>query len=268
MSRNLQPDAQDRTVVKLAKTINFLADYPNRRIQVVLKLLPSPTDILLNVDLDACALAYDGSQVLMLPRFVRALETGSSMFTMDLVWGHHLGDRRASQENRIVKYAHRNFGIRFLPSYARSLKDDFCLRVKAGSDDFISKQHNGKSNKDQTSAYKWEQRDRFPHGKEPGLKTLKRIAYLGRDFPLYFAFGVSPLILPPEDLQAQSEKDPNFELDQEILSGWKERVVQAQRDLEDWRARRVCVHTGPWLSLKELDGENLDVCLPPLSDYL
>jgi len=36
----------------------------------------------------------------MLPRCARALETGYTAFTMDLVYGHHLGDRRATQEMR------------------------------------------------------------------------------------------------------------------------------------------------------------------------
>lgn len=122
--RNLPPTAGRRLVVKNAKTINLLTSYPNRRIQIVLKLLPSPTDVLLNFDLDACAIGFDGSQVLMLPRCARAIETGYSVFSMDLVWGHHLGDRRASQDVRVFKYAQRGFGIRFLPSYARSLEKD------------------------------------------------------------------------------------------------------------------------------------------------
>lgn len=54
--RNLPATAQPRLVVKNAKTITLLSSYPHRRIQIVLKLLPSPTDVLLNFDLDACAM--------------------------------------------------------------------------------------------------------------------------------------------------------------------------------------------------------------------
>ena len=109
-------------VTKNHKTITFLASYPNRRLQIVLKALPNVTAILLNFDLDICALAFDGSNVWMLPRCVRAIETGYSMFTMDLIWGSHLSDRRSTQQARVLKYADRGFGIRFLPSYEKLLE--------------------------------------------------------------------------------------------------------------------------------------------------
>ena len=123
--RNLPAQNKEHIVIKNAKTITFLPTYPHRRVQIVLKLLSSPTNVLLNFDIDACAVGFDGSHVLMLPRFVRALETGYSVFSMDLIWGHHLRDRRATQEARVFKYADRGFGIRFLPSYARSIQEDF-----------------------------------------------------------------------------------------------------------------------------------------------
>ena len=200
--RNLPTDNVQTLVVKNAKTINFFADYPSRRIQVVLKLLANPTQILLNFDIDACAIAWNGSQVLMLPRCARAIETGYSVFTMDLIWGHHLGDRRATQEVRIFKYADRGFGMRILPSYARSLENDGLedllvpktsnRNLKASrrpgirtSSNFDSFRHPGYDN---LTAY------RKPQGAEPGLKTLKRIAYRGQDYVNRFLFGITPLL--------------------------------------------------------------------------
>ncbi|KAL8956496.1 MAG: hypothetical protein Q9183_006291, partial [Haloplaca sp. 2 TL-2023] len=115
-------DRAQLMIVKNSKTINLIPKYPGRRVQIILKLLASPLDILLNFDLDACACGYDGSRVLMLPRCARALETGYSIFTMDLIWGHHLGNRRETQEVRAFKYADRGFGLRILPSYVRSLE--------------------------------------------------------------------------------------------------------------------------------------------------
>ena len=53
-----------------------------------------------------------------------------STFTMDLVFGHHLADRRASQEIRLFKYADRGFGLRVLPSYAKSLEDNLQKRLR------------------------------------------------------------------------------------------------------------------------------------------
>ncbi|KAJ6491271.1 hypothetical protein C8R47DRAFT_1214666 [Mycena vitilis] len=58
----------------------------------------------------------------MLLRAARALESaGSGVFTMDLVNGHYLSNRRASMQERIFKYADKGYGIRLLPSYIPSL---------------------------------------------------------------------------------------------------------------------------------------------------
>ncbi|KAJ7148260.1 hypothetical protein C8R46DRAFT_917089 [Mycena filopes] len=107
--------------VRNSKTITFYAAYPLRRIQIILKLVRNPRDVLLNFDLDICAIGWDGSNVWMLPRAARALETGYNTFTMNLVQGHYLSERRASQPRRLFKYAARGYGIRFLPSYIDSL---------------------------------------------------------------------------------------------------------------------------------------------------
>ncbi|KAF8916321.1 hypothetical protein CPB85DRAFT_1290868, partial [Mucidula mucida] len=34
----------------------------------------------------------------MLPRFVRAMQTGTTIFTMDIINGHYLGDRKATRD--------------------------------------------------------------------------------------------------------------------------------------------------------------------------
>ena len=58
-----------------SQTITLYSRYPLRRVQIVLKLVSSPREVLLNFDLDVVAAAFDGQQVWMLPRFVRALES-------------------------------------------------------------------------------------------------------------------------------------------------------------------------------------------------
>ncbi|KAL8761726.1 MAG: hypothetical protein Q9184_002168 [Pyrenodesmia sp. 2 TL-2023] len=169
-------------VVKNAKTINFIPEYPGRRVQIILKLLPSPLDVLLNFDLDICALGFDGTRVLMLPRCARALETGYSTFTMDLIWGHHLGNRRETQEIRVFKYADRGFGLRILPSYVRSLEQDKFgdtaslqqFHPLLGDDDEVERAGCGSS--------------RIFEG-ETGLKSLRRISYLARKFVHRCYFG-------------------------------------------------------------------------------
>lgn len=94
--RNL-PVNSPTLVTRNNRTITFISSYPNRRLQVILKTLPNLTAVLLNFDLDICALAWTGTFVEMLPRCARAIETGYSMFTMDLIWGSHLSDRRSTQ---------------------------------------------------------------------------------------------------------------------------------------------------------------------------
>lgn len=194
-SDNLPASAPEKLVIKNSKTINFLASYPYCRVQVVLKLVSSPTEALLNFDLDVCAVGFDGSRVLMLPRCARAIETGYSVFTMDLIWGHHLSNRRETQESRVFKYADRGFGLRILPSYAKSLEEDSleqqCCKL-------------GKINVDREydkDVGFWVGRDRKPHGsQEPGLKTLKRVAYLGQDYIRRLFFGATPLAIFPTHL--------------------------------------------------------------------
>ncbi|KAF7296333.1 hypothetical protein HMN09_01103300 [Mycena chlorophos] len=115
------PAGAPSMVVRNSKTITFYSDYPTRRIQVVLKLVTTPRDVLLNFDLDICAMGWDGEALYMLPRCARALETGYSVFTMDLIQGHYLSERRASHEKRVFKYGYRGYGIRILPSYLTSL---------------------------------------------------------------------------------------------------------------------------------------------------
>lgn len=181
-TRQGKPLTCNKMVVKNAKTITLIPEYPNRRIQIILKLCYSPTHVLQTFDLDACALGYDGKQVLMLPRCARAIETGYSVFCMDLIFGHHLGHRRASREPRLFKYADRGFGIRILPSYIEALEagcsengGEKPVRRRiptkvAGMERVVKKQY------ESLEAF------RKPQGAEPGLKTLKRVVQLGRSF--------------------------------------------------------------------------------------
>lgn len=46
-----------------------------------------------------------------------------NVFTMSLVCGSWLGDRRETQDQRLFKYAKKGFGLRFLPKQLQQLKD-------------------------------------------------------------------------------------------------------------------------------------------------
>lgn len=65
-------------IVRNSQTITFYSKWPRRRVQIVLKLIGSPREVLLNFDLDICAVGYDGTDVWLLPRCARALESAYS----------------------------------------------------------------------------------------------------------------------------------------------------------------------------------------------
>lgn len=110
-----------------------------------------------------------------------------STFTMDLIFGHHLADRRATQEIRLFKYADRGFGLRILPSYVRCLEEDNLEKYFPNS--------NEEAEYSPVSPF-W-QKSRKPHEAEPGLKTLRRIAYLGHNYTQRFYFGATPICKDP-----------------------------------------------------------------------
>ncbi|KAI4095814.1 MAG: hypothetical protein LQ344_001368 [Seirophora lacunosa] len=243
------------TVVKSARTINFIPPYPHRRIQIILKLLPSPLDILLNFDLDACAIGFDGSQVLMLPRCARALETGYSTFTMDLIWGHHLGPRRETQEVRVFKYADRGFGLRILPSYVQSLEEDYfgdtALLQQFNpvvGDAKVKRGLNGPT--------------RVFEG-EPGLKTLRRIAYLARCF-VHCRYFRTLEALEHERTGLRSRAIIDGGSTDEVSD---EEVVSASEPDEDETSKaepeyQRCRRRGPWIELHTMDGYSTHSGIP------
>lgn len=55
--------------------ISLLSSYPIKRIQIVLKLVKNPKDVLLNFDLDPCAMGFDGAELWILPRAARAIQS-------------------------------------------------------------------------------------------------------------------------------------------------------------------------------------------------
>lgn len=137
----------------------------------------------------------------MLPRCARAVETGYTVFTTDLVYGHYLGDRRASQEMRILKYADRGFGILFPAAILAATEIDFAAR----GDDHRP----------------WHRRD---NPQEPevvtGKKAVLRLAYLARDTVHRFFIGPTEASLlaledddyyEDEDLQTMKEWTPPSE---------------------------------------------------------
>ena len=91
---------------------------------MVQQLFESRTKALLAFQYDPHTIGFDGTRVLMLPRFARALETGYTIFTSRMCWGTDLGECRLKAKD-LINLANLGFGVRILASYARCLTERF-----------------------------------------------------------------------------------------------------------------------------------------------
>lgn len=252
------PGNVQKLVVKNPKTIVFTAGHQHISIRVILQLLPSPTDILLKFDLDPCAVAFNGSQVFMLPRCARALETGYSAFTMNLIWGHYPGDRQATQMLRVFNYADRGFGLRILPSYAQSLQEENLQRQWI-VDGARNENAVGRTLLQPGSA----ERDRKPFGiNEPGLRTLKRVAYLGQDYVHRFYFGSTPLAIYPNRPSNPSRREEELGLIGSLSDYGEYWIKEANwQNEDDWNAELARIEQVN-LDMKRQAKAGQDPCVP------
>jgi hypothetical protein len=74
------------------------------KVQIVLRLYDSPTEVLVGFDVDCCLCAYDGRNVWLAPRCISALESGTNILNPLHAWPN-----RPSYEIRLAKYAARGF---------------------------------------------------------------------------------------------------------------------------------------------------------------
>ncbi|KAG5981462.1 hypothetical protein E4U55_002909 [Claviceps digitariae] len=102
------------TVVRTKYAITIASQYPVRHIQIVLRVYKSVSEILTGFDIDAAGGAYDGKQVYVTPRAL-----GSFITQINHV---DLSRRSPSYENRLSKYAHRNFEV-YWPELDRTKVD-------------------------------------------------------------------------------------------------------------------------------------------------
>jgi len=100
--------ARKLSIVRTKHAITFVAPWPFRRVQVVLRLYKSAAEVLMGFDLDSCCACYDGSKVHCLPRWRRAVNSGVNLADP--------GRRSASYERRLWKYALRGFAVA-VPAY-------------------------------------------------------------------------------------------------------------------------------------------------------
>lgn len=104
----------ETTTIRTKNTITIASQYPVRHVQIVLRIYKSVSEILTGFDVDCSCAAFDGNQVWASPRALAAYMTQTN--TIDL------SRRSPSYENRLSKYRHRGFEVRF-PGLDRSRID-------------------------------------------------------------------------------------------------------------------------------------------------
>lgn len=83
--------------------MTIVSQYPNRHVQIVLRLYKSPAQILTGFDVPCSCFAYDGQRVLANPRALAACMTQCNDID--------LSRRSPSYESRLSKYSHRGFEV-------------------------------------------------------------------------------------------------------------------------------------------------------------
>ena len=135
------------------------------QLHIRLKLYKSPLQILLDSNISAGAVGYDGQQILMLPSCARAIEMGSSILTMNVVgkWRQ----TRAPIPTSVYDYASIGFGLRILPCYLKVLES---WDETSGSQSKVSGLNGDVQKRDATCSH----RD-SDSGSDFGLEVMRRI---------------------------------------------------------------------------------------------
>eukprot|EP01113_Clastostelium_recurvatum_P038834 TRINITY_DN5858_c0_g1_i1.p1 TRINITY_DN5858_c0_g1~~TRINITY_DN5858_c0_g1_i1.p1 ORF type:complete len:845 (+),score=160.72 TRINITY_DN5858_c0_g1_i1:35-2536(+) len=90
-------------VVRSHRAVTILGKYPQRHIQIILRLYKSPAEVLLGFDIDSCTIGYDGSDVYSTERFRRSLTKGYNLANPTR--------RSLTYETRLRKYSKRGFAV-------------------------------------------------------------------------------------------------------------------------------------------------------------
>lgn len=98
---NFEPVLSERKllVTRTKYAVTFVAGWPQRHLQLVLRRYSCVADVILNFDVDVCQVAYDGARVYATPAARAALVSGVLLADPSV--------RSATYESRLVKYTHR-----------------------------------------------------------------------------------------------------------------------------------------------------------------
>jgi hypothetical protein len=96
-------------IVRTANAITFKRSWPQRHVQIILRLYESPLHILSGFDIDCCAVGFDGTDVLVLPRARLAINRSVNVVDPER--------ESATYDYRLLKYALRGFAAA-VPGYS------------------------------------------------------------------------------------------------------------------------------------------------------
>ena len=99
---------------KHLRLTGWLAQYPHRSVQIVLRLYSSPSEILTGFDVDSPCVAFDGTRVWANPRSIVSMMRQAN--TVDIT------RRSPSYEVRLSKYSFRGFEV-YVPNLKREEVD-------------------------------------------------------------------------------------------------------------------------------------------------
>jgi hypothetical protein len=99
-------------VARSAHAVTFERAWPHRHVQVILRLYGCVEEVLASFDVDCCAVGFDGTDVLALPRCRAALNRAANVADPSR--------RSPTYESRLWKYAMRGFAVA-LPGYTGAL---------------------------------------------------------------------------------------------------------------------------------------------------
>lgn len=94
--------------------VNINGKGAKRKVQIITRLHASPAEVLASFDLDCCCVGFDGTRVVHLPRWARAISQRANV-----VDATHQSD---NYEMRLLKYAYRGFAVA-VPQLRRELVD-------------------------------------------------------------------------------------------------------------------------------------------------
>jgi hypothetical protein len=99
----IRKNSDDAVLIIRSKFAITFQTKDRKPIQIILRIYKSPAEVLCGFDIDSCCVAFNGKDVLCLPRFARAIRTRTNIVDVDR--------QSKNYELRLYKYALRGFRV-------------------------------------------------------------------------------------------------------------------------------------------------------------